>query len=56
MTLSTKAKESFKTALAITIAYGIALSMNWMGIYRYWYRVCVISVLKKHCPLNNMKQ
>jgi uncharacterized membrane protein YccC len=29
MTLSTKAKESIKTALAMVIAYGIALAMNW---------------------------
>ena len=29
MTLPTKFKESFKTALAMTIAYGIALSMDW---------------------------
>jgi hypothetical protein len=27
--LSVKAKESIKTALAMTIAYGIALSMDW---------------------------
>lgn len=27
--LSTRAKEAIKTALAMTIAYGIALSMNW---------------------------
>jgi len=29
MTLSRKAKEAIKTALAMTIAYGIALQMNW---------------------------
>ena len=29
MTLSIKTKESIKTALAMTIAYGIALSMDW---------------------------
>ena len=29
MMLSTKAKEAIKTALAMTIAYGIALSMDW---------------------------
>ena len=29
MTLSTKAKESIKTALSMTIAYGIALAMDW---------------------------
>lgn len=29
MIISRKAKEAVKTALAITIAYGIALSMNW---------------------------
>ena len=29
MNLSRKAKESIKTALAMTIAYGIALQMDW---------------------------
>jgi uncharacterized membrane protein YccC len=29
MTLSTKAKEAIKTALAMTIGYGISLSMGW---------------------------
>ena len=29
MILSRKAKEAIKTALAITIAYGIALQMGW---------------------------
>ena len=29
MTLSTRAKEAIKTALAMTIAYGISLSMGW---------------------------
>ena len=29
MTISRKAKESIKTALAMTIAYGIALSLDW---------------------------
>lgn len=29
MTLSTKAKESIKTSLAMAIAYGIALGLNW---------------------------
>jgi uncharacterized membrane protein YccC len=29
MIISRKAKEAIKTALAMTIAYGIALSMNW---------------------------
>lgn len=29
MQLSTKAKESIKTALAVTIAYGIALALDW---------------------------
>jgi hypothetical protein len=27
--LSTRAKEAIKTALAMTIAYGISLSMGW---------------------------
>ena len=29
MVLTTRFKESFKTALAMTVAYGIALSMDW---------------------------
>ena len=29
MVLSSKTKESIKTALAMTIAYGIALSIDW---------------------------
>ena len=29
MTLSTRFKEAFKTALAMVLAYGIALSMDW---------------------------
>ena len=29
MTLTTRTKEAFKTALAVVLAYGIALSMDW---------------------------
>ena len=29
MTLNIRTKEAIKTALAMTIAYGIALSMDW---------------------------
>lgn len=32
VTISTNAKESIKTALAMAIAYGIALSMNWENL------------------------
>ena len=33
MTISTKSKESTKTALAMTLAYGIALPMDWERPY-----------------------
>jgi uncharacterized membrane protein YccC len=44
MILSTKAKESFKTALAMTISYGIALSLNWERPYWAGYAVAFISL------------
>jgi uncharacterized membrane protein YccC len=39
-----KAKEPFKTALAMTIAYGIALSMNWANPYWAGYAVAFVSL------------
>jgi uncharacterized membrane protein YccC len=43
MILTTKTKESIKTALAMTIAYGIALSMNWENAYWAGFSVAFIS-------------
>ena len=42
--LSTKAKEAFKTALAITISYGIALSMDWDNPYWAGFAVAFVSL------------
>jgi len=42
--LSTRFKESFKTALAMTIAYGIALSMDWDRPYWAGFVVAFISL------------
>jgi len=42
--LSFKAKESIKTALAMTIAYGIALSMDWDRPYWAAFAVAFISL------------
>lgn len=44
MTLTPRAKESIKTALAITIAYAIALSMDWDRPYWAGYAVAFISL------------
>ncbi len=44
MTLSVKAKESIKTALAMTIAYGIALSMDWDRPYWAAFAVAFVSL------------
>ena len=50
MTLSTKTRESIKTALAMTIAYGIALSMGWDKTK--WAGIALIFVsLSKSCLL-----
>jgi uncharacterized membrane protein YccC len=43
MILNTRVKESIKTALAMTIAYGIALSMNWEKAYWAGFAVAFIS-------------
>jgi uncharacterized membrane protein YccC len=44
MILSRKAKEAIKTALAMTIAYGIALSMNWGNPYWAGFAVAFVSL------------
>jgi uncharacterized membrane protein YgaE (UPF0421/DUF939 family) len=52
MTLSTKAKESIKTALAMTIAYAIALSMDWDKPYWAGFAVAFISLASIGQSLN----
>jgi uncharacterized membrane protein YccC len=42
--LSTRSKEAIKTALAMTIAYGIALSMDWDRPYWAGFAVAFISL------------
>ena len=44
MTLATKVKESIKTALAMTVSYGVALSMNWENPYWAAFAVAFISL------------
>ena len=44
MVLSRKAKEAIKTALAMTIAYGIALSMDWDKPYWAGFAVAFVSL------------
>ena len=44
MTLSTRAKEAIKTALAMTIAYGIALYMDWEKPHWAGFTVAMISL------------
>ena len=44
MALSRKAKESIKTALAMTIAYGIALSLDWDKAMWAGFTVAMISL------------
>lgn len=44
MNLSRHAKESIKTALAMTIAYGIALSMNWDNPKWAGFAVAMVSL------------
>jgi len=44
MALSTRFKESFKTALAMVLAYGIALSMDWEKPMWAAFAVAVISL------------
>jgi len=42
--LSTRAKEAFKVALSVTIAMGIALSMDWEKPYWAGFGVVMISL------------
>ena len=44
MILSTKTKESIKTALAMTVAYGIALQMDWDKPYWAGFAVAFVSL------------
>ncbi|MGB5251087.1 MAG: FUSC family protein, partial [Gammaproteobacteria bacterium] len=44
MTLSKKTKESIKTALAMTIAYGIGLSLDWDRPYWAGFAVTFVSL------------
>lgn len=44
MNLSLNFKESFKTALALTIAIGIALAMNWEKPYWAGFTVAFCSL------------
>ncbi len=44
MTLSVRTKEATKTALAMTIAYGISLSMDWDRPYWAGFAVAMISL------------
>ncbi len=44
MILSIKAKEAIKTALAMTVAYGIALSMDWDRPYWAGFAIAFISL------------
>jgi uncharacterized membrane protein YccC len=44
MTLTPRVKESIKTALAMTIAYGIALSMDWDRPYWAGFAVALVSL------------
>jgi uncharacterized membrane protein YccC len=44
ISLSTRAKEAIKTALAMTIAYGISLGMGWDNPYWAGFAVAMISL------------
>ena len=44
MPLSRRTKESIKTALAMTVAYGIALAMDWDRPYWAGFAVAVCSL------------
>jgi len=52
MAFSTETKESIKTALAMTIAYGIDLSMNWDKPYWAGFAVAFISLASVGQSLN----
>ena len=50
--LSTRTKEAIKTGLAMTIAYGIALSMDWEKPYWAGFAVAFISLATTGQSLN----
>jgi uncharacterized membrane protein YccC len=52
LTLSTRSKEAIKTALAMAIAYGIALQMDWDKPYWAGFAVAVISLATAGQSLN----
>jgi uncharacterized membrane protein YccC len=52
MALSTRTKEAIKTGLAMTIAYGIALSMDWEKPYWAGFAVAMISLATAGQSLN----
>jgi uncharacterized membrane protein YccC len=52
ISLSTRAKEAIKTGLAMTIAYGIALSMDWEKPYWAGFAVAMISLATTGQSLN----
>ncbi len=52
MTLSTRSKEAIKTALAMTIAYGISLWMDWDKAYWAGFAVAVTSLATTGQSLN----
>ena len=52
ISLSTRTKEAIKTGLAMTIAYGIALSMDWEKPYWAGFAVAVISLATAGQSLN----
>jgi len=49
ISISTRAKEAIKTGLAMTIAYGIALSMDWEKPYWAGFAVAMISLACPDC-------
>lgn len=52
MNLSIKAKEAIKTALAMTIVYGVALYMDWDRPYWAGFAVAFISMATIQRSLN----
>ena len=52
ISLSTRTKESIKTGLTMTIAYGIALSMDWEKPYWAGFAVAMISLATAGQSLN----
>ena len=52
MPLSVRFKESFKTALAMTIAYGLALALGWEKPFWAAFAVAVVSLATVGQSLN----